>query len=55
MSMIAMAVLRHSISIIGVWLADNGYADGSSLEAISGALMTIGSLAWSIIEKKGRV
>ena len=49
-----LALLRHILTIAGTALAAKGYAQASDIEPIIGALLTIGSIVWSVADKRGR-
>lgn len=42
---------RHALTALGAYLLTKGF-DASAVEAISGALTTLGGVAWSIWQKK---
>lgn len=48
---IVMGSARHAITIVGTGLAAKGYADKSSVVELSGALMALAALLWSIFSK----
>jgi len=46
-------VARHFLTVLGGFLVAKGYfaADDQSLTALTGALTTLGGIAWSVIQK----
>ena len=49
-----LALLRHILTIAGTALVAKGYVQASYIEPIIGALLTIGSIVWSVADKRGR-
>ena len=49
-----LALLRHILTIAGTALVAKGYVQASDIEPIIGALLTIGSIVWSVADKRGR-
>lgn len=45
------ALARHAGSAIGVWLAANGFINGSDQEMVIGAVVGVAMVVWSIISK----
>ena len=45
-------LIRHALTLIAGGLITDGYLTETNIQAISGAVLTIGVIAWSIIEKK---
>jgi hypothetical protein len=50
---IAASALRHAATAAGVWLVARGVTDSSGASAAVGAVMTLGGLGWSWLEKYG--
>ena len=49
-----LALIRQILTIAGTALVAKGLVQASDVEPVIGALLTIGSVVWSIIDKKGR-
>lgn len=49
-----LALLRQILTVAGTTLVAKGYAQASDVEPVIGALMTIGSVVWSVVDKRGR-
>ena len=49
-----LAILRQILTVAGTALVAKGYVHASDLEPVIGALLTIGSAAWSVADKRGR-
>ena len=49
-----LALVRHILTIAGTALVAKGYVQASDIEPVIGALLTIGSIAWSVADKRGR-
>lgn len=49
-----LAMLRHLLTFGGGALAAKGYVDSGTVEAITGAVLTIAGAVWSVVEKKQR-
>jgi hypothetical protein len=49
-----LAVIRHTLTFAGGFLAMKGYADAEEIETISGAVIALVGGVWSIIEKNKR-
>ena len=49
-----LALIRQVLTVVGTALLAKGYVQASEVEPLIGALMTIGSLIWSVIDKRGR-
>jgi hypothetical protein len=47
-------MIRHVLTFGGGALVARGYVDSGTVEAISGALMTIIGAVWSIMDKRAR-
>lgn len=52
MFVVIQLLVRHALTAFGVFLMNEGYADAGQVELITGALLTIAGVAWSIVEKK---
>ena len=48
------ALIRQILTVAGTALVAKGLVQASDLEPVIGALLAIGSMVWSIIDKKGR-
>jgi hypothetical protein len=48
------ALIRSVLTVAGTPLAAIGYVHASDIEAVIGALLTIGSAAWSVSDKRLR-
>ena len=49
-----LALFRQIMTIAGTALVAKGYVQASDVEPMIGALMTIGSVVWSVADKRGR-
>ena len=49
-----LALLRKSLTVAGTALVAKGFIQASDLEPVIGALLTIGSVVWSVADKRGR-
>ena len=49
-----MAIVRQLLTVAGTALVARGYAQASDMEPLIGALLTIGSVIWSVADKRGR-
>ena len=49
-----LALIRQILTIAGTALVAIGLVLASDLEPLIGALLTIGSVAWSVADKRGR-
>jgi len=49
-----LALIRHILSIAGTALVAKGYLQVSDIEPVIGALLTIGSVVWSVADKRRR-
>ena len=49
-----LALIRQILTVTGTALVAKGYAQASDVEPIIGALLTIGSVIWSVWDKRGR-
>jgi hypothetical protein len=49
-----LALMRQVLTVVGTALVAKGYAEASDVEPVIGALLTIGSVIWSISDKRAR-
>lgn len=49
-----LALIRQILTVAGTALVAKGLFQASDVEPVIGALLTIGSVVWSIIDKRGR-
>ena len=49
-----LALVRHILTIAGTALVARGYVQASDIEPVIGALLTIGSMVWSVADKRNR-
>ena len=49
-----LALIRQILTVAGTALVAEGYVQVSDIEAVIGALLTIGSVIWSVADKRGR-
>lgn len=49
-----LALLRQILTVAGTALVAKGYVQASDVEPVVGALLTIGSVIWSVADKRGR-
>ena len=49
-----LALIRQVLTVAGTALVAKGYAQASDVEPVIGALLTIGSVIWSVADKRGR-
>ena len=49
-----LALLRQILTIAGTALVAKGLIHASDVEPVIGALLTIGSVIWSVADKRGR-
>jgi hypothetical protein len=50
-----LALIRQVLTVAGTALVAKGYVEASQVEPLIGALLTIGSVVWSVVDKRGRV
>jgi hypothetical protein len=48
----ALAMIRHALTFCGGLVVARGYIDSGSAAEITGAVMTLIGVAWSIAEKR---
>ena len=49
-----LALIRQVLTVAGTALVAKGYVHASEVEPLIGAMLTIGSVIWSIADKRGR-
>ena len=49
-----LALLRQILTVAGTALVAKGYVEASDVEPVIGALLTIGSVIWSVADKRVR-
>ena len=49
-----LALIRQVLTIAGTALVAKGFVQASDVEPLIGALLTIGSVVWSVADKRGR-
>ena len=49
-----LALIRQILTVAGTTLVAKGYVQASDIEPVIGALLTIGSVIWSVADKRGR-
>ena len=49
-----LALVRQMLTVVGTTLVAKGYLNASDIEPVIGALLTIGSVVWSVADKRGR-
>ena len=49
-----LALIRQILTIAGTALVAKGYVQATDIEPLIGALLTIGSVLWSVADKQGR-
>lgn len=49
-----LSLARHVLTFAGGFVVAKGWADEATVQAIVGALITIGGAAWGIIDKHTR-
>lgn len=50
-----LALIRQVLTVTGTALVAKGYVQASEVEPLIGALMTIGSVIWSVADKRDRL
>ena len=50
-----LALIRQILTVAGTALVAKGYVQASDIEPVIGALLTIGSVIWSVADKRGEV
>jgi hypothetical protein len=54
-TMIIGPIIRHLAGAAGAILASQGLIEGGQVEAVSGAVLTLAMVAWSLFDKKKNV
>jgi hypothetical protein len=49
-----LALVRQILTVAGTALVSRGYLIASDIEPVIGALLTIASVVWSVVDKRGR-
>ena len=49
-----LALMRQLLTVAGTALVAKGYVQASEVEPLIGAMLTIGSVIWSVADKRGR-
>jgi hypothetical protein len=49
-----LALVRQILTVAGTVLVARGFVQASDVEPVIGALLTIGSVVWSVADKRGR-
>ena len=49
-----LALIRQTLTVAGTALVAKGLVQASDLEPVIGAMLTIGSVIWSVTDKRGR-
>ena len=49
-----LALIRQILTVVGTSLVAKGYIEASDVEPVIGALLTLGSVVWSVADKRGR-
>ena len=49
-----LALIRQVLTVAGTALVAKGYVQASEVEPLIGAMLTIGSVFWSVADKRGR-
>ena len=49
-----LALIRQVLTIAGTALVAKGFVQASDVEPVIGALLTLGSVIWSVVDKRGR-
>ena len=50
-----LALVRQMLTVVGTALVAMGYLNASDIEPVVGALLTLGSVVWSVVDKRGRI
>lgn len=54
-TMVIGPIIRHLAGAAGAILASYGWVEASQTEAVTGAILTLAMVGWSIIDKKKNV
>ncbi len=49
-----LALIRQILTVAGTALVAKGFVQASEVEPVVGAVLTIGSVIWSVADKRGR-
>ena len=49
-----LALIRQILTVAGTALVTKGFVQASDVEPVIGTLLTIGSVIWSVADKRGR-
>lgn len=49
-----LALVRQILTVVGTALVAKGHIEASDVEPVIGALLTLGSVVWSVVDKRGR-
>ncbi len=49
-----LALIRQILTVAGTAMVARGFVQASDVEPVIGALLTIGSVIWSVADKRGR-
>jgi hypothetical protein len=49
-----LALVRQVLTVVGTVLVAKGYVQATDIEPVIGALLTIGSVVWSVADKRVR-
>jgi hypothetical protein len=49
-----LALVRQVLTVAGTALVAKGYFQAADIEPVIGALLTIGSVVWSVTDKRAR-
>lgn len=49
-----LALIRQVLTVLGTALVSKGYVEASEIEPLIGAVLTVGSVIWSVADKRGR-
>jgi hypothetical protein len=49
-----LALVRQILTVAGTALVARGFVQASDVEPVIGAMQTIGSVVWSVTDKRGR-
>jgi hypothetical protein len=49
-----LALIRQILTVVGTALVAKGYVQASEVEPLIGAMLTIGSVIWSVADKRQR-
>ena len=50
-----LALIRQVLTVAGTALVAKGYVEATQIEPLIGVLLTIGSVVWSVADKRGCV